>query len=172
MLYVSPHVRAAIAARRRLGMMAGGFTTAAFSARRCHQLAVYDPEQAHSIYQQVVAQLACHPGISLRVGAAFRLVDQPTLLRLAAEGGLTPGENEHTLGPLSPLWPPGARSMCSTGCLGCCCGTVIAHELAHAWQGENAPLLKDPLWREGFAEWVAYQHLRDLGASQSCRANA
>lgn len=41
---------------------------------------------------------------------------------------------------------------------------VIAHELAHAWQGENCPLLRDPLFREGFAEWVAYRALLALGA--------
>lgn len=129
-------------------------------------MAVYDPEQAHSIYQQVVAQLACHPGISLRVGAAFRLVDQPTLLRLAAEGGLTPGENEHTLG-LYHRYGLLRAIYVLYGLPRLLLRTVIAHELAHAWQGENAPLLKDPLWREGFAEWVAYQHLRDLGASKA-----
>ena len=34
---------------------------------------------------------------------------------------------------------------------------VAAHEFAHAWQGENCPVLKDLLVHEGFAEWVAYQ---------------
>jgi hypothetical protein len=34
---------------------------------------------------------------------------------------------------------------------------VAAHEFAHAWQGENCPVLKDVLVHEGFAEWVAYQ---------------
>jgi len=34
---------------------------------------------------------------------------------------------------------------------------VAAHEYAHAWQGENCPVLKDALVHEGFAEWVAYQ---------------
>jgi len=41
---------------------------------------------------------------------------------------------------------------------------VIAHEYAHAWQGENCPLLRDPLMREGFAEWAAYHVLEALGA--------
>jgi hypothetical protein len=34
---------------------------------------------------------------------------------------------------------------------------VAAHEYAHAWQGENCPVMKDALVHEGFAEWVAYQ---------------
>jgi hypothetical protein len=41
---------------------------------------------------------------------------------------------------------------------------TIAHEWAHAWQGENCPLLKTPLIREGFAEWVAYKTLQSIGA--------
>jgi hypothetical protein len=41
---------------------------------------------------------------------------------------------------------------------------VLGHEAAHAWQGENCPLLHDPLFREGFAEWVAYRVLLALGA--------
>jgi hypothetical protein len=42
---------------------------------------------------------------------------------------------------------------------------TVAHEWAHAWQGENCPLLEDPLLREGFAEWVAYRTLLALGAT-------
>jgi len=38
------------------------------------------------------------------------------------------------------------------------------HEWAHAWQGENCPLLQDPLVREGFAEWAAYKTLQEMGA--------
>ena len=41
---------------------------------------------------------------------------------------------------------------------------VAAHEWAHAWEGENCPLLRDSLVREGFAEWVAHRTLRALGA--------
>jgi hypothetical protein len=41
---------------------------------------------------------------------------------------------------------------------------TVAHEWAHAWQGENCPLLRDPLVREGFAEWVAYKTLQAMGA--------
>jgi hypothetical protein len=41
---------------------------------------------------------------------------------------------------------------------------VMAHEVAHAWQGENCPLLRDPFVREGFSEWAAYRVLTALGA--------
>ena len=42
---------------------------------------------------------------------------------------------------------------------------TLAHELAHAWQTEQALHLKDPLLREGFAEWVAYRVLAAHGLS-------
>ncbi len=35
--------------------------------------------------------------------------------------------------------------------------------MGHAWQMENAPLLREPLLQEGFAEWIAYQALCALG---------
>jgi hypothetical protein len=40
---------------------------------------------------------------------------------------------------------------------------VAAHEFAHAWQGENCPLLKTTLYHEGFAEWVAYRVIGHYG---------
>jgi hypothetical protein len=43
---------------------------------------------------------------------------------------------------------------------------VASHEYAHAWQGENCPLLRDLLVHEGFAEWVAYRVLGHYGYSR------
>jgi hypothetical protein len=36
---------------------------------------------------------------------------------------------------------------------------TLAHELAHAWQVEVSPGVRDPMVREGFAEWVAHRVL-------------
>lgn len=44
---------------------------------------------------------------------------------------------------------------------------VAAHEYAHAWQGENCPILHDPLIHEGFAEWVAYHVIGQFGYPDS-----
>jgi hypothetical protein len=44
---------------------------------------------------------------------------------------------------------------------------VAAHEYAHAWQGENCPVLRDTLVHEGFAEWVAYHVMGHYGYTQS-----
>ena len=43
---------------------------------------------------------------------------------------------------------------------------IVAHEFAHAWHGENCPLLEETLIREGFAEWVAYKILGYYGYEQ------
>jgi len=40
---------------------------------------------------------------------------------------------------------------------------VASHEIAHAWQGENCPLLSEITLREGFAEWVAYHIMSHFG---------
>lgn len=39
---------------------------------------------------------------------------------------------------------------------------VLAHELTHAWQSDNAPL-QDRKLKEGFARWVQYHVLRNEG---------
>ena len=44
---------------------------------------------------------------------------------------------------------------------------VAAHEYAHAWQGENCPILRDKLVHEGFAEWVAYHMIGYYGYRNS-----
>lgn len=43
---------------------------------------------------------------------------------------------------------------------------VAAHEYAHAWQGENSPLIKGTRLHEGFAEWVAYHAIGYYGYSR------
>jgi hypothetical protein len=40
---------------------------------------------------------------------------------------------------------------------------VAAHELGHAWQKENCPIVTDEMVIEGFAEWVSYRVLGFLG---------
>lgn len=40
---------------------------------------------------------------------------------------------------------------------------TIAHELGHAWQTEHIPSLDGDLWREGFAQWIAAQAIKNYG---------
>jgi hypothetical protein len=44
---------------------------------------------------------------------------------------------------------------------------VVAHEYAHAWQGENCPFLNDEQLSEGFCEWVAYKVLAALDCGEA-----
>ncbi len=45
------------------------------------------------------------------------------------------------------------------------CIETVAHELAHAWQAENAPYLSGDELIEGFAQWVAGRVLTGMGYS-------
>lgn len=131
----------------------------------CHATAVYDPDLARAIFDETVAGVVAQLGLTLNVGVAFRLVDAPTLEGLRA-GGSRPPEGLTTLGlyqrrghlrtiyMLYGLPRLGFR-------------TTVAHEYAHAWQGERCPLLRDDELREGHAEWVAYHHLRWLGCTKA-----
>jgi hypothetical protein len=47
--------------------------------------------------------------------------------------------------------------------------STLAHEYAHAWQGENCPNLTEFALIEGFAEWVAFYHLLWLDATKAAR---
>lgn len=136
---------------------------------RCHATAVYDPAAALALYQETVGAVIAQLGLALRVGVEFRLVDAPTMadIRSAALDGHAPGED--VLG----LYQRQGRTRAIYMLYGLpklLFRTVVAHEYAHAWQGENCPLLEDHNLREGFAEWVAYRHLCYLGCVKAAQA--
>lgn len=132
----------------------------------CHQVAIYDPDVARAVFDETVAAVAAHLGMTLNVGVAFRLVDAPTLAALRAEGGPPAPEGEHTLG----LYQRRGRIRVIYMLYGLprlTFRTTVAHEYAHAWQAERCPLLRDQELREGHAEWVAYHHLLALGCTRA-----
>ena len=132
---------------------------------RCHLLAIYDPGEASVLFTATVGAVEQQLGLKLRVGVAFRLADVPALARLRALGGTSP-DNEQVLGIYQRH---GALRVIYVlyGLPKLTFRTTVAHEYAHAWQGENCPLLEDDVLREGFAEWVAYHHLRFLGCTRA-----
>jgi hypothetical protein len=134
---------------------------------RCHATAIYDPTVARQLYQETVAAVAAQLGLALRVGVEFRLVDAPTLVRVRAEGGTT-DTDEKTLGLYVRQGSLRAIYMLY-GLPKLTFRTVVAHEYAHAWEGETCPLLEDDELREGFAEWVAYRHLLYLGCTRAAQ---
>jgi hypothetical protein len=134
---------------------------------RCHTTAIFDPAGAQQLFAETVAAVVEQLGLGLRVGVEFRLVDAPTLARIrAGESGEPAGEK--TLG----LYQKQGRLRAIYALYGLpklLFRTVVAHEYAHAWQGETCPLLDDDGLREGFAEWVAYRHLLYLGATKAAQ---
>ena len=131
----------------------------------CHATAVYDPDLARAIFDETVTGVVAQLGLTLNVGVAFRMVDAPTLEGLRAGGapipqGLTTLGLYQRRGHLRTIY-----MLYGLPRLGF--RTTIAHEYAHAWQGERCPLLRDDELREGHAEWVAYHHLRWLGCHKA-----
>jgi len=132
----------------------------------CHATAVYDPGLARTIYDETVAGVIAQLGLTLNVGVAFRMVDAPTLEGIRAQGGDTPPAGHNTLGLYQRRGHIRTIYMLY-GLPRLIFRTTVAHEYAHAWQGERCPLLNDDELREGFAEWVAYHHLRWLGCTRA-----
>lgn len=103
-------------------------------------------------------------GLGLNVGVDFTLVDHQHLQRLMAESsGDLPQDASKVVGLFARKGRKRVMYLLS-GMPQIVLIQVTAHEWAHAWQGENCPLLRDPLVREGFAEWVAYKTLQSMGA--------
>jgi len=134
---------------------------------RCHTTALYDATAAQQIYAQTVSDIVQQLGLALRVGVAFRLVDAPTLEHIRSTDS-TNHAGERTLGLYHRHGSMRAIYMLY-GLPKLTFRMVVAHEYAHAWQGETCPLLDDDELREGFAEWVAYQHLLFLGCTKAAR---
>jgi hypothetical protein len=135
---------------------------------RCHATAIFDPATARQLFDETVAAVVAQLNLPLRVGVEFRLVDAPSLAttRASGNGGHTPAEK--TLG----LYERHGRRRAIYVLYGLpklLFRTVVAHEYAHAWQGESCPLLNDDGLREGFAEWVAYRHLLYLGSTKAAQ---
>lgn len=132
----------------------------------CHATAVYEPDLARALFDETVAGVVAQLGLTLNVGVAFRLVDAPTLEGIRAEGGAPPPAGQNTLGLYQRRGHLRTIYMLY-GLPRLTFRITVAHEYAHAWQGERCPLLRDDELREGFAEWVAYHHLRWLGCTRA-----
>jgi len=130
----------------------------------CHATAVYDDAKAGELYGRVLEIMARDLGLQLSIRPALSLVDRDQMLALLAQ---TKDEDTDRPELVFGLFVRHGRKRAvyvEFGLPQILMTQVLAHELAHAWQGENCPLLRDPLFREGFAEWVAYRVLLALGA--------
>jgi len=134
----------------------------------CHRTAIYDFALAQTLFAETAAGIRAQLGFSLNVGVEFRLVDAPALQALRSQDTNPQQTKERTLG----LYHRQGRLRVIYMLYGLprlLFRTTVAHEFAHAWQGEHCPLLTDQALREGFAEWVAYRHLIWLGATKAAQ---
>lgn len=133
---------------------------------RCHQTAVYDPTSAQTLFERVTRIVTDQLGLNLNVGTDFTLVDDQHLQRLATEASLVPHDGQGKVVGLFIRKGRRRTMYILSGLPQILLIQTMAHEWAHAWQGENCPLLKNTLVREGFAEWAAYKTLQTMGATK------
>jgi hypothetical protein len=133
---------------------------------RCHRTAVYDLARGQALFERVARVVTDQLGLGLNVGTAFTLADHQHLQRLVTEA--SPAIHDDPDRVVGLFVRRGHRRVMYvvSGLPQILLIQTIAHEWAHAWQGEKCPLLRDPLVREGFAEWVAYKTLQRMGASK------
>lgn len=149
--------------------------------RKCHAKAVTDPREAERIFRRTRANLKKKLGLSTDHRITFALVDRDKLHRLANGDSDTPKElglfvhhvrrrtteqRDHTGRVLSrktelvsETFDIYALDYLTREYL----EYVCAHELAHDWQAEHYPDIKDKTVREGFAEYVGWLYNRALG---------
>ena len=133
---------------------------------RCHQTAIADPREADELFAQVIDSLDRSLGLRLNLRPQLMLVDHARLVELAR---IAAHENGHDADRVLGLFVRQGRKRfiyLQEQLPRILLIQIVAHEFAHAWQGEQAPLLADNVLREGFAEWVAYHMLQELGAQK------
>jgi hypothetical protein len=139
----------------------------------CHATAIYVPNLAIALYREMRTLSAEQLGLALNVPTGLALVDRDQLREVIRRQKISTPDNslnhssdgdpaavetevQRTLGLYARR---GMRRgiYIQTGLPRMLFLQVAAHEFAHAWQGENCPMLRAGLAHEGFAEWVAYR---------------
>ena len=115
----------------------------------------YLPRQPRLPWFKLVQSYAQTLGVTLNIPTGLALVDRLQLAEIIRQQMPTtpPGDAldpEHTLGLYARRGLKRAIYV-QSGLPARLLYQITAHEFAHAWQGENCPLLNDPLRREGFA---------------------
>ena len=134
------------------------------SCAHCHSTAIYAPAEAAALYDELRKTIDQRLGLRLNIPTGLALVDRNQLAEIIRQQSNGPEQldPERTLGVYARR---GIRRgiYIQTGLPRTLLLQIAAHEFAHAWQGENYPLLRNPLIHEGFAEWLAYQVLGFYG---------
>jgi hypothetical protein len=130
----------------------------------CDSTAVYEPGRAEELYRHVIQLAEQTLGLRVNLLPLLLLVDRGQMLSALRQAGLV--EIDHPDLVFGLYIRRGRRRViyAESGLPQIMLIQVLAHEHAHAWQGENCPLLHDLLPYEGFAEWVAYKTLMAMRA--------
>jgi hypothetical protein len=145
------------------------------TCQHCHASAVFTPDVAGALYEQMKAIVFNQLGFELNIPTGLALVDRDQLrevIRLQTDENQEKLAGHQELDPERTLGIYARRGMrrgiyLQTGLPRMLFLQVAAHEYAHAWQGENCPILRDVLVHEGFAEWVAYHLIGYFGYRNS-----
>jgi len=135
-----------------------------FICAQCHETAVYDAGKAGDLYKQVADIMDQQMEMRLNLLPALGLVDRNQMLALLEQTEIGGADDPDRVFGLFFRRGRKRAIYVEYGLPQILMIQVMAHEYAHAWQGENCPLLRDPFVREGFGEWAAYRVLMALGA--------
>jgi hypothetical protein len=140
------------------------------SCAYCHETAIYTPAEATALYQEMKTVAVDLFDLRLNVPTGLALVDRDQLAEVIRQQHekMPNDAQKNELNPHMTLGLYARRGMrrsiyVQTGLPRMLFLQVAAHEYAHAWQGENCPLLRDLVVHEGLAEWVAYRVLGHYG---------
>ncbi len=131
---------------------------------QCRNTGVFSLQEARELYDESMSVARRVLGLELNIPTGLVLVDRNQLAEVIQKQ--SDGANQLNIKKTMGIYA--RRGMkrgiyVQTGLPRLLFHQVASHEFAHAWQGENCPLLKDPLLHEGFAEWVAYRVLDHYG---------
>jgi hypothetical protein len=124
---------------------------------------VDDPDKAQALYRDIQSLLDERYDLSLAIPTPLIPVDHDQFRTVLAE--LHDHDAQHNSSPRGIYARIGMRRgiYVELGLPRAHLIQIMAHEIGHAWQMENNPVLDDPIAVEGFAEWISYQTLLAYG---------
>jgi tetratricopeptide (TPR) repeat protein len=134
---------------------------------RCFAEGLNDDAALAPIVNDVTAALDGALGIRLRRAPSARLVSREEMARLTRENL---NSFEGVTGEIAGLYTAAGREPTVYILRGLPRRTAVetvAHELAHAWQGENCPPGAPLSVTEGFSQFAAYTALRQAGLGEA-----
>ena len=137
----------------------------------CHSRAIFSPIDADDTYAEIKMIAVNELGIKLNIPTGLVLLERHELvefIRSQIDQWQLNRSIIHELDPSRTLGLYARRGIrraiyIQMGLPHVVFTQVAAHELGHAWQKENCPIITDEVVIEGFAEWVSYRILGFFG---------